>query len=75
MNFMGFRYCPYCESDIEGGEVYIREGQLIGCENCISREWADFEEEDGSEEGDFDYHSHKEEAVCERQEALLRGCI
>ena len=74
--FLDLKYCPYCDSPLDG-VIYVREKQVIGCENCIDSDWADFEEDEDDEEieadmADFFYHLDKEEELAERQYALIK---
>lgn len=38
-------YCPVCETELAGNKVYIRDGEVIGCETCVDIEYPLTEEE------------------------------
>lgn len=43
------KYCPHCETLLDAEtEVYVRAGEVLGCDNCIRTAWADefFDEEE-----------------------------
>lgn len=78
--FLGYRECPHCKMQLDADTAIFvcDDDEVIGCEYCIRQTYADFEDdyedELEAEAADFAYHSGKEEAYCNSQEALLRGC-
>ena len=46
-----YRNCPHCDSALDADtEIFVQDGDVIGCEFCIRQTWADFDEDDDSEE-------------------------
>lgn len=65
------RYCPHCDAELDTDSyIYTQDGNVIGCDNCIKQDWADFDEEDEEEleeelEADY-YDSIRDEMHIER---------
>lgn len=48
--------CPVCDCILEtNSTLYVRDGECIGCECCVSIDFPDEEEEDNEEERYADY--------------------
>ena len=57
--------CPHCDSYIgEGDFCFMRDGEVIGCENCIEHDTVELEDEEEIE-ADF-YDSLYDEMKIER---------
>ena len=55
--FVEFMRCPACDAILgDGDKIYVRNSEVLGCDNCIEEDYADSEDyEDDEEERYADY--------------------
>lgn len=68
-----YRNCPHCDTQFDADtEIFVQDGDVIGCEYCIRQTWADFDDDD-EEESYADYCDFLNDMA--RDEALIERMV